>query len=408
MVTIAVDRWLRSARYRRLVLLLALVGGLAFAALRGFDAYLGGFGSIGSLDFIEYWSAGRLAMDGGNPYDPVSMLAVQRAVEWPYGSPNLMWNPPWTLALAMPLALLPFRVATFIWLLLGVILVLASGFFLWRYFVPQSRRYWIGLLLAACFLPGWSVLYLGQVSLWVLAGIVGFLWASRTERDLVAGAALAPLMIKPHLTYLFSLAVLWWVWREQRWGVLIGWLVGLLGASGIVLAVDRNVFGEYLATATSPPLYWATPTLGTWLRVLFGIERRWLQFIPSLLGIAGLVVCAWRRRSPWRWELLAPRLLLASVVTSSYGWSHDQVVLLPVVVALVAELRAHHRLRRIGVLLLVVVAQLGLAAMSRWHVPDAFAIWHAPVLGGLYWWVTGRPARRAQSRAETTAACDAC
>jgi hypothetical protein len=359
-------------------------------ALRGFDAYLGGFGSVGSLDFIEYWSAARLAMDGGNPYDPTALLAVERAAGWLREDPLLMWNPPWTLAIIMPLALLPFRVAAFFWLLLGLVLLLTSGFLLWRYVAPQDRRYWIGLLLAAGFVPAWFALHLGQISPWLLAGVVGFLWAERKGRDLVAGAALALLTIKPHVTFLFFLAAVWWISREGRWWILVGWLAALVGASGIVLLLDGNIFGEYLAAAASPPLYWVTPTLGAWLRRVFGAQRRWLQFLPSLLGILGLALWLWRRRGPWRWDMTAGPLLLASVATAAYGWSHDQLVLLPAVAAVVSRALKSSRRERTAVLGFLAAFQLALLVQNQCHVAEFFFVWHAWALVGLYSWVGAR------------------
>jgi hypothetical protein len=378
-------------------LLLALAGALALVFLRGAEPYLGGFGAVGSQDFVAFWSGARLAIRDGNPYDAASMLAVQRAAGWPSNEPNLLWNPPWTLAIVMPFALLPFHVATFVWLLLQLNLLLVSSFLLWRYFAPESKRYGIGLLLAAVFVPGWFALHMGKIVPWVLAGLVGFLWAERKGRDLAAGAAMALLTIKPHLTYLFFLAALWWIWRYRRWRVPIGWLAALVAASGIVLLFNKDIFGRYLAAAANPPLYWATPTPGAWLRLLFGVERHWLQFVPSLLGVAGLVVWLWRRRGPWRWEVLAGPLLLASVATAAYTWSYDQVVLLPAVAAIVSWVRRSSRRERATVLGFLAAFQLALFVQNRGHVAEFFFVWHPWALGGLWWWA----ASRTQPGAET-------
>lgn len=381
-------RWPRSHRARRLVLILSLAGAVALLALRGFDTYLGGLRSIGSLDFLEYWSAARLAMEGGNPYDGAALLEVERAVGWSHDRALMMWNPPWTLALVMPVALLPFDAATFVWLMLRVCLVLGAGFLLWRYFAPRSRHQWMGMLLPVGFFPTWSALLIGQISPWVLIGVVGFLWAERKGWDYAAGACLSLLTIKPHVIYLFLLAALWWTWQKRRWGILIGWVSALTGANVLVLVVDSDVFTDYLAAAANPPLAWQTPTFGLWLRMLTDLGIGWLQFVPSMLGGLGLVVWLWHRRGPWRWAVLSGPLLLGSVVTASYGWSHDQVVLLPAVVALVAGMWSKQPMERVAILVLLAGAQMGLAAMSHWGVSDGFALWHAPLLAGLHWWAT--------------------
>jgi hypothetical protein len=346
---------------------------------------------VGSQDFIAFWSAARLTILGRNPYDAASMLAVQRAAGWPHDDPNVLWNPPWALAIVMPLGLLSFHVATFVWLLLQLSLLLVSGFLLWRRFSAGSRRHWIGLLLAAVFVPGWFALHMGKIVTWVLAGVVGFLWAERRGRDLAAGAALALLTIKPHLTYLFFLAALWWIWRSRRWSVLIGWLVALAGASGLVLLVNRDIFGRYLAAAANPPLHWATPTPGAWLRLLFGAEQHWLQFLPSVLAALCLAVWLWRRRGPWRWEALAGPLLLASGATAAYSWSYDQVVLLPPVIGIVNQVRQSSRSKGAAVLALLATSQVALFVQNRSQVPEFFYVWHPWGLAGLYLWAAARP-----------------
>jgi hypothetical protein len=127
------------------------------------------------------------------------------------------------------------------------------------------------------------------------------------------------------------------------------------------------------------------------------VERHWLQFVPSLLGVAGLVVWLWRRRGPWRWEVLAGPLLLASVATAAYTWSYDQVVLLPAVAAIVSWVRRSSRRERATVLGFLAAFQLALFVQNRGHVAEFFFVWHPWALGGLWWWA----ASRTQPGAET-------
>jgi hypothetical protein len=271
-------------------------------------------------------------------------------------------------------------------------LVLGSGLVLWGYFAPGDNRYWIGLLLALAFFPGIVALRIGQMSPWVLAGVVGFLWAQRQRRDLLAGCALALLLTKPHVAYLFGLAVLWWIWQSRRWRVLAGW-VGTLAATVVLLFVLLpDAFGPYLASipGAGRALDWASPTLGTWLRVLFGLERGWLQFVPLLVGLFGFGLWLWRRRGPWCWQDVTSPLLLASALTTPYGWSYDQVVLLPVVVDLVARQRGAPRGQQLAVVGALVAFQAGLWLLNQLGVNEVFYVWHAPALACLFWWGSRR------------------
>ena len=379
-------RFFGKRRAQRLALVLAVAGMIVAVGMQRAVLYTDGFPAIGGTDFLEYWSAGRLLRAGGNPYDPVALLVVQREAGWPGPEPILMWNPPWTLALVLPLSFLGFGFATLVWLVLQVGIIVCSGMLLWRYFAPGDSRYWIGLVLAAGFVPGMFALRMGQISPWLLLGVVGFLCAARDQRDVLAGAALALLMIKPHVTYLFWPAALWWAWRGRRWRVLIGWLGALVFASGIAWAIEHAVFTNYWMAASEPPLYWAPPTLGTWLRWLFRPAPDWLQFLPTALGGVAALVWLIRRCGPWRWPQIAPPLLLASVATSAYAWSFDNVVLLPAVVAMVSLELPVSAKRRLVMIVGYAASQVMLLALNVWLPYELFVFWFPAVLAAIYWW----------------------
>ncbi|MGZ8464867.1 MAG: hypothetical protein ACXWXT_04935, partial [Candidatus Binatia bacterium] len=44
----------------------------------------------GVRDFVEYWSASRLLLNGGNPYAPDELLQLQRSVGWDSGAALIM------------------------------------------------------------------------------------------------------------------------------------------------------------------------------------------------------------------------------------------------------------------------------------------------------------------------------
>jgi len=366
--------------------------------------YLPTYGALGSHDFIQYWSAGRLLLQGGNPYDPAALLKLEQAAGWPGVEALIMWNPPWTLALALPAALLPFGPATLAWLALQLALLLGCGVALWRFLAPGDQRTWIGLVLAGAFVPAQSSLQLGQISLWLLVGVAGFLVAQRSRRDWLAGVLLALLMIKPHVTYLFWLSALWWAVRYRRPGVLAGWLLALAAGSGVAVAFSPGVFGYYWAAAASPPMDWATPTLGAWLRLAVGSEHAWVQFLPALVCGIGLLVWLLRRRAPWKWEELAAPLLLVSVATAAYGWTFDQVVLLPAVVDLVSRLRLAPRARKVAVLGALGFFELALMLQHRMQPNMFFDVWHPVALAGLYWWTVGFERRQGKEAIQSGAA----
>lgn len=370
---------------RRLFLFLALVGTLVLLWLSRPAQAGPKFGSAGSHDFVQYWAAAQVLLDGGDPYDAEALLAVEKSVGWPESEPLLLWNPPWTLTLVLPLAFLPFGLAAQVWLVIQIGLLLASSVLLWRTFATADNRVWLALVLSAGFAPGLLALLLGQVSIWLLVGVAAFLWAVQGRRDLLAGVALALLTIKPHVAYLVLLAALWWVWRTRRWSVVSG-VVAALGAATLpALILSNQVLSHYLHIAVRPPLQdFAPPTIGLWLRTLLRVDWYWLQYLPSLVG--GMCLLTWllRRQGPWDWNHTAPPLLLASVITAAYGWSYDLVVLLPAVLALAIALRPASRARQVSILGTWVLAQVALLLQTWAGLHDSLSVWYAPLLAGLY------------------------
>src|SRR5262245_49181836 len=83
---------------------------LVFVLLTG-----GGTSPLPLHDFVEYWAAGRLLLGGQNPYDADLVHELERQV----GRTDegiLMWNPPWSLPLVLPLGLMGVRTAHLVWL----------------------------------------------------------------------------------------------------------------------------------------------------------------------------------------------------------------------------------------------------------------------------------------------------
>jgi len=346
------------------------------------------WGTPGTYDFVEYWAAAQLWLQGENPYDLAALLRVERAVGWPEDAPLPMYNPPWTLPLLLTIAPFPFGLAALIWLVLGSTWLMVASRLLWNVQVSSDRSYRTALLLILGFTPALVALHNGQISPWLLLGVAMALYGVQRNRDIMAGVGLALLMIKPHITYLFWPVALWWALRERRVGIVVGWVAALIVGSGLALLWAPVVFSHYFATmVTSAPPY-AAPTLGTWLQLLVDPRQHqpWLQLLPSLLAGLGLLIWLWRRRGRWQWPDLSLPLLLVSVPTAVYGWSFDFVVLLPVVLKLIAGTRTTPDARRIVVLGALVVLQLTLLVQNRLRVNDVFSVWYPLALGTLYVW----------------------
>jgi hypothetical protein len=333
-------------------------------------------------DFVEYWAAGYLNLHGENPYDPDRIQELEQAVG--RDTPGiLMWNPPWTLSLVMPLGLLSCRTAHLVWLLVHFLVLAWCADALWRRYGGPLEQRWLSWVLAFTFLPTIFTLTAGQIAPLVLLGAALFLVCIHQGRDGLAGAATVLLAIKPHLSYLFWLALLLWTVRERRWkGIAAGLLAGLL-ALVVPLYFNPAVLHQYWHTFTSqPPAQYRSPTLGTAVRLLIGEGHFRLQFLALIPGLVWFVPYWLRRRGAWDWSEQLPVLLLISFLTAAYGaWPFDLVVLLVPVLQVAAEILREEQ-RGLGWLALsLYLAIEGIALLQLLCGVEYFwFLWMTPVL----------------------------
>ncbi len=375
-----------------------------WAVLTGLFASGDAVGPIGLplKDFVEYWSAARVHVRGGNPYDGDELFPVQRQATGnpDLAQPTMLWTPPWTLPVYLPFGALPLQTAHLAWLAVQVGCVLLSSWLLWRVYggpTGQSRltrALWatVPVLIAVAFAPPWWLVWYGQNGAFLLLGVTGFLYLRQRGYPVAAGAVAALTAIKPHLLALFGLALLLDATTRPGRRVLVGGIGAVLVASAVALIPDPDVFGQYAAavsrptTATSTAVAdWQLPLLSYRLRWAINPDRFWIQFVPILAAGAVLLPYWWLRRKRWDWPTEAPRLVLASVILAPYGWIFDWTVLL------VPVMYAFARAVRDGRLVPVGVAVAGHLAASLftptihglhdaiWY-PYAVLVWYAAVV----------------------------
>ncbi len=339
-------------------------------------------------DFVEYWSAVRVFIDGGNPYSAPALLEVQKNLGWTDPEPLMMWNPPWVLPLLTPLYFLPFPLARLLWFLASGILCVCAADFFWRSFGGPLRRRYMSWVAVVLFLPTLQSLLLGQISPLILIGLWGFLWALKRNRPLTAGTFTVLISIKPHLLFLFWVFGALWILKNRKWGVFYAAVGSLAIVSAIVLAINPNTFNYYCHSLNSGhgPLIWKTPTWGTVFQLLFPTSGAWIRSLPSLLGIV-VAFALWKKYrgliSFERWSIMIP---LLCVITGIFSWTFDWVVLLPLLIYLLiwSQDNAAKRWWMFIILLLVQPALLYSIALAN---SNLYGIWFPPLLWGLYYLV---------------------
>src|SRR5437763_1134969 len=79
------------------------------------------------------------AMSPRNPYDATALLIDQQPAGLTEAKPVVMYNPPWTLALAMPFGAMNFALARSLWLALQMATLLWCASRLWLLYGGEAR-----------------------------------------------------------------------------------------------------------------------------------------------------------------------------------------------------------------------------------------------------------------------------
>jgi glycosyl transferase family 87 len=273
-------------------------------------------------DFMAFWSAARLALDGRPEaaFDGATIAAIQHAavpflpniwVPWPY--------PPTFLLVVAPLGLLPYPAALAAFVL-GTAVLWAA---LVRAMLPDKRN-WI---VAAAAPAGLITLIDGQNAL-LTAALAGFalLWLER--RPVAAGIVIGLLAVKPHLALLFPLALL----AEGRWRSIAAAAATVLAlaAAGFVAfgwtnwAAFLHHLGISQAMVDQGAVPWGTMPSPYVFALSLGapvIVASVLQGAVALFA-AGCVWRVWRARGA-PFEAKAATLLAGSLLVSPYLFYYD-------------------------------------------------------------------------------------
>jgi hypothetical protein len=275
------------------------IGGAGAAAviLAGYDLWLWLTNYLGDNfhnDFTFYFAAARLGLAHGwshlydlklqqEQLDAIgSRITVAQLARY-VSPPPLAW-------LTVPLTLLPYRVAYWVW---SAILLAALGV-VWQLAAPGQGRARILFLIAAVgWLPLIYGLQLGQPALLVAAAVAAAYALLRGKSEWAAGAVLGLLVLKPQLALLVPAALL----VTGRWRAFAASAVALavLGVASAIALGPRGIadYQGILSFATTVPEN-QSQTLAPWIhnleatRVVQAVIAVWAIALAYRLRARGL------------------------------------------------------------------------------------------------------------------------
>lgn len=297
------------------------------------------------VDFGEYWSAGHLLIAHKTPYSLPDMYQMERTLGWSDPVPDMFLCPPWVLGLVAPLGFVgSYALGWLVWVaILTFLVALSSRLLMDLYFgdlrVPQiSDTAFHRCLFAFTFYPVLLCLKFAQVSPILLLGVTGFLYCERKRRPILAGLFLSLTLIKPHLLYLVWIAVALRSYQQRQVKTLLSSATVLAVFTAVGLSLDHQAFRHYWELTSGPyPRIILSGVLGIVRRVFEGRDTYWLQTLPPLVGAIWFATYWRKHHNDWVWIERMPALVTASVLTTAYGWVHDQTLLMVPIIALAAK-----------------------------------------------------------------------
>jgi hypothetical protein len=295
-----------------------------FAALR--CSYV-----LPAQDLAQYWAAAHLLHS--NPYsmDLTSHFEKSAGI---FSTPLITKMPPWAIVTFLPLALFGYHLSFTLWAVASVVIVGWSTYAVSRKLSSETSL--APAILPFIFGPTFVLLMLGQYTVFVLLGAVLFCIFIYKKQDWFAGASLLFLTGKPHIAFLFLIAIACWIVYRRRWIVLLSGSITLASASAIAVLINHQIFQQFrersLMVVHETESY---PNLGGILYSTFGLH--WLALIPQALGVLWVIYYWTRNKAAWNWQYHGMVVLLISVTSSYYSYPYDQILCMPALVVAFAK-----------------------------------------------------------------------
>jgi alpha-1,2-mannosyltransferase len=333
--------WLTSERLRVYPALLLVVQTLAVAALFATsDGRHDWFGRPLGTDFAQVWIAGTEVLAGHpeQPYDIAAHLVGQRAFFGPATDVYGWHYPPYFLAPAAVLALLPYAAALAVWQLstLGFYAAAIRGALRESGFANRD------MLVAVLAFPAVFINLIHGQNGFLTAGLFAAALLCLEERPWLAGALFATLAYKPQFGLVIPIALL----AGRHWQALYAGAVTLAGMTALSLTAfglkTWEAFGQSLGftrlvVLEQGDIGWEKiQSVFAAVRMLGGSvsEAYAMQGITIALCLTGV---AWLWRSQADARLRYAGLLIAALLTTPYCLDYDLVLLGPALAFLVAH-----------------------------------------------------------------------
>lgn len=268
---------------------------------------------INVTDFPAFYVSGRLLKSGGDPYSRSEQCQLQARIRSDLCMPNP--HAPVLLPLFAVVSTEDFRASYVRW---SVILVLVLAVCAWVAYKLSGSVF--GAVCMVLFQPIFISITQGNVTPFILLGVMLWVWLLHLGKDFWAGLALSLTVVKPQLAIALALPMIF-VRPRAFWGFCLGGgafvlmglaLVGVEGYRFLLETIAVMMRGQ--EEATDPAKMFSV----TGLLTRAGLVRLWAWPI-----YAGAIVCIswlWRKRLDLQTHMLG---IVLAVFASPHLFTHD-------------------------------------------------------------------------------------
>lgn len=283
-------------------------------------------GFLLGTDFLSFWSAGKLLVTGGSPYDVPAHIAMQRSV-YASGTGHLgYFYPPVFELWSYPLGLLGYFPALFVWTAAGLTAYVAAA------------RLWLGqlslravVIAVAAFPAILLAVTHGQTSLFVSALLGGGLWLVTAGRKVLGGVLLGLAVIKPQFGVLIPLVLL----AGREWRAIFAATASALLSAGLAtlcFGVDEWARWQSVSGAVQSVLDGGTVGFAKMQSVfsglrLLGANAGIAYAVQGSVAVAAALILFFAVRRTGLIVEAAGATLVAALLTTPFLLDYDLVLL---------------------------------------------------------------------------------
>lgn len=372
---------------------LLIVAALSIGMVNGISR-LSGQTDPRETNFAFFWLAGRMTLNGENPYDQTRYLAGHDTYEIAW-RPNTIFPYPLPLVIFfIPFGFLSLETAYWLWKVITLLIVAAVVLVtLYQWAGPAQRRLFLPMFISMFFFgPVYLTLRTGSVGAFALLAILIAVLLIQRGDSFYGGILLSLTILKPPqgLTILLLFAI-WSLARRDRkaiYGMIAGgiallvigliqdplWVLKFRTVSASVLdrtqGIHSNVWAfSYLACRSASPCW------------------NVLGLASSLVVLAGSGLFLWRKRAQATvWDAIS-FIIPIGFVSTVYLWEYDQILYIMPIIWVVGTLVQKTRSYIHAFLFLMVLVFYAFFAVAKLNSTDhdLWSLGNTLILLSGYW-----------------------